>query len=154
MRYLLIAMLAACGAMNGPKEDGLDESIRSYNDGMRWARFEIAAAHLPPKQRSQFVDESDERAKDLKITDYDVVRIEQHGEREAHVQIKVSWYKNSEGIVRETHAMQTWERHGKAWVLVDEQRLRGAEMPGLPEPVEKPDETADKSAAAEPAKTP
>ena len=32
--------------------------------------------------------------------------------------------------------MQTWERHGKAWMMVDETRVRGAEMPGLPEPAD------------------
>jgi hypothetical protein len=40
--------------------------------------------------------------------------------------------------VHETHALQTWERHGKVWWMVDEARLRGAEMPGLAEPVSGP----------------
>jgi len=79
----------------------------------------------------------DQRAEDVKITDYDVVRVEPRGEREAHVQVKLSWYKPSENTVHETHAMQTWERHGKVWLMVDETRLRGAEMPGLPESVMK-----------------
>jgi hypothetical protein len=48
--------------------------------------------------------------------------------------VKVSWYKDSEGTLRETQAMQTWERHGKTWLIVDEARLRGTEMPGLREP--------------------
>ena len=75
----------------------LADAVRSYNEGVRWERFEIAAVHVPPKQRSQFVDDADERAKDVKITEYDVVKVEQKGEREAEVQIKMSWYKDSEG---------------------------------------------------------
>ncbi len=126
--------LVACGAASHPTEP-LGDAVRQYNDGVRWERFANAAIHLPPKERATFVDEADERAKDLKITDYDVVKIEPRGEREAKVQVKMSWYKESEGTVHETHAIQTWEREGKAWLLVQETRLRGPEMPGLPEPL-------------------
>ena len=57
--------------------------------------------------------------------------------REARVQVKISWYKASEGTVHETHALQTWERQGKTWLMVEEKRLRGSEMPGLSESVMK-----------------
>jgi hypothetical protein len=122
---LLVCCLVACGAAQRPGEP-LGDAVREYNDGVRWERFAAAASHLPVK----------ERAKDLKITDYDIVKIEPKGEREAKVQVKLSWYKESEGIVHETHASQAWEKHGKAWLMVDESRLRGTEMPGLPEPLE------------------
>jgi hypothetical protein len=65
------------------------------------------------------------------------VKVVQKGEREARVEVKLEWYRDSEGTVRETRAMQTWERHGKLWLIVDEARVRGAEMPGLPEPMMK-----------------
>jgi hypothetical protein len=128
---LLTVLLAAC---TPPKAgDTLAESIRRYNEGVRWERFEVAAIHVPAAERSQFVDEADQRAKDLKITDYEVVRVEQKNDKVAEVQVKVEWYKDSEGTVRETQATQTWERHGKTWLIVDEARLRGTEMPGLRE---------------------
>ncbi|MGE5182667.1 MAG: hypothetical protein ACM31C_11420 [Acidobacteriota bacterium] len=127
--------LAACGAMPQKTEDTLVESIRSYNEGIRWSRFEVAAVRVPPAQRSQFVDDWDQRAKDLKITDYELVRVDQKGPKAAKAQIKLEWYRDSEGTVHETSAIQTWERHGKAWYVVDETRLRGTEMPGLPEPL-------------------
>ena len=130
---LIVSLLAGCGAMQQPEP--LTDAVRSYNDGVRWERFEIAAVHIPPKQRSQFVDDADERAHDIKITDYDVVMVEPRGSKEARVQIKMSWYKESEGTLHETQAMQTWEKHGKGWLLVDEARVRGTEMPCLPEPL-------------------
>ena len=111
--------------------------MRDYNDGIQWERFQTAAMHVPMRQRSHFVDEADERSKDVKITDYDIVSVEQKTPKEAHVHIKMSWYKTSENTVHETHAKQTWERQGKSWMLVDEARLRGPEMPGLPEPLMK-----------------
>jgi hypothetical protein len=135
MRYWILVVLIACGGLAPREHETLAESVRNYNDGVRWGRFEVAAIHVPAKLRTTFVDEADARAKDIKITQYDVVAVDQRTDREAHVHIKLEWYKESEGTVHETHAMQTWERHGKDWLLVDEARLRGVEMPGLPEPL-------------------
>jgi hypothetical protein len=135
MRLLVLA--GGCGAPQLRPEHDLTDSVRQFNDGVRWERFGVAASSIPPAQRSEFVDQMDERATDVKITDYDVVRVDPHGAHEARVQIKLSWYKASEGTVHETHAMQTWEQHGKVWLMVDESRLRGAAMPGLAEPMMK-----------------
>ncbi len=138
MRAILITVLMlGCGAAQVHTEEDLPDSIRQFNDGVRWGRYEVAASSIPPTQRAQFVDDMDERADDLKITDYDIVKVDPHGSREAHVQIKISWYKASEGTVHETHALQTWERQGKTWLMVEEKRLRGSEMPGLSESVMK-----------------
>jgi hypothetical protein len=136
---LTLASLGACAGSQKTKSD-LDEQVRNYNEGVRWERFSAAAASLPPPQRASFVDEMDQRAQDLKITDYEIVKVDPRGPREARVQVKMSWYKESEGTVRETHSIQTWERRGKDWLLVDQTRLRGAEMPGLVESADaKPD---------------
>ena len=132
MRAIWFVMLAACAA---PKAgDTLAESIRAYNDGVRWGRYSVAAAHVPPKERTEFIDQADDRADDLKITDYEVVSVDSKDEKTASVKIKVSWYRESEGTLRETHSRQIWERHGKTWWMVDEARTKGYEMPGLHEP--------------------
>lgn len=138
MRAIWFVMLAACAA---PKSgDTLAESVRAYNDGVRWERFAVAANHVPPAERSMFVDEADDRAHDLRITDYEVVRVDNKSDKLASVQVKLSWYLDSEGILRETQAEQTWERHGKTWWMVDETRLKGYEMPGLMEALTKSEE--------------
>jgi hypothetical protein len=133
MRAALLAILMlGCGASLHDQPD-LSESVRTFNEGVRWERFAAAAAALPPRERSQFVDDMDQRSGEVKITEYEVMRIDPRGEHEARVQVKLSWYKTSEGTVHETHAVQTWERHGRDWWMVDETRLRGAAMPGLAE---------------------
>jgi hypothetical protein len=148
---LVLGLAAAgCGAPQRSGEE-LSESVRQFNEGVRWERFAVAAAAIPPHDRSQFVDEMDQRATDLKITDYEVVQVDSRGERTARVHVKLTWYKASEGTVHETHAVQTWERHGKAWWMVDEMRLRGTEMPGLAEPAADPPGPAPAPAAAAPA---
>jgi hypothetical protein len=145
----LPGLLGGCGAtpQNG---ETLIESVRTFNDGVRWQRYSAAAARLPAAERSAFVDEWDQRSTDLKVTDYDVVRVSQDGERRAKIQVKIAWYRDSEGTLRETHALQTWEQHGKAWFLMDARRLRGAEMPGLAEPLTPAkDPDADSAATAD-----
>lgn len=132
----LIAMLvlslalcvAACGA--APKGQTLMDAVRTYNDGVRWERFAAAASTVPAREREEFLDEREELAEDLRISDYEIVRVKDRGEA-ADVQIKLTWYKDSEGTVRKTWAKQAWERHGKAWRIVEESWVRGADMPGL-----------------------
>jgi len=143
----VLILLSACGA--APASDTLAETVRTYNEGVRWGRFEVAAVHLPAKERSKFVDENDERAKDLKITEYDVVNVDQKGSKEAKVHIKMSWYSDREGTLHETHAVQTWEKKGREWLLVDESRTKGTEMPGLPEPLMTDADRPDASAKAD-----
>lgn len=135
-----MVVLLGCSSLSPRQSDPLDDSIRAYNDGVRWGRYEVAANFIAPKERAQFVDDADERSKDLRITQYDVVQVERSSGRAAAVHLKMEWYKESEGTVHETHAKQSWEKQGKAWLMVHETRVRGDAMPGLPEPVE-PDST-------------
>jgi hypothetical protein len=135
MRAIWFVVLAGCASAK--QGDTLVDSVRQYNDGVRWERFAVAANHVPPAERATFVDEADERARDVKITEYDVVRIDPVSDREATVQIKLAWYRDAEGTLKHTQALQTWEKHGKTWWMVDETRLKGHEMPGLTEPAPK-----------------
>ena len=141
-RLVLAVCIAGCGAA-GHSQDTLAESVRAFNDDVWWSKFDTAADFVPTSQRADFLDGWDERGKDLKITEYDVVKVTRKTDTEARVQVKLEWYKTTDNTVHETSAVQTWERHGKHWMLVDESRLRGDTMPGLPEPMQK-DEPAHK----------
>jgi hypothetical protein len=125
----VIVMLAACA--HTPRGESLMEAVRTYNDGVRWERFTAAAAAVPPRERDAFLDEREELAEDLRITDYEVVRISDRGPDAADVQIKVTWYRDSVGTVKSTWARQRWERKGKGWRIIGERLVRGEEMPGL-----------------------
>jgi hypothetical protein len=142
----LFVLAAACGG--GQQTETLAESIRSFNEGVRWQRYEVAAVSIPPRERSNFVEAMDERTKDLKITDYEIVRVDRSSATDAKVHVKVSWYRDSEGLLKETHAMQRWERKGKAWLMVDQTRYRGDDMPGLVDQLK--EEPAEPDGANEP----
>jgi hypothetical protein len=126
-----LAALAAC-ATQQKKTENLKESSWHYQEGLRWARFEEAAALVPPKEREAFLDEHDKLADDLRIDDYDIVRIVyKSGEDEAQVQVKYKWHRDGEGLVKETVTEQRWKLHGTAWYLEDELKKRGEDMPGV-----------------------
>lgn len=132
---LTLALAAAgLGACMPPSTRGaaLYDAARTYSEGLRWERFEAAAAVIPPAERAAFLDERDVLAKDLRITDSEITQVAEHG-RTAEVSVKHAWYKDSEGTLRETVVRQAWERQGKVWRLVDEYRARGDAMPGVRE---------------------
>ena len=116
---LLSGILAACGA-SAKKGEDLMESVMTYNDGLRWERITAAASQVPPAERADFVDERDGLAKNLKITDWEVLQVEHPRDGIAEVEVKYTWYLDDEGVVHTTMAMQHWERRAKAWLLVED----------------------------------
>jgi len=128
-RLIPLLVLAACGGAQ--RSESLMEAVRTYNDGVRWERFTAAAAVVPARERDAFLDEREELAEDLRISDYEIVRVKDRGPDAAEVQVKVTWYRDSIGTVKDTWAAQRWERQGKAWRIIGERLVRGEEMPGL-----------------------
>ena len=123
-------LASACGA--GPQVEPLPDAVRSYNDAIRWQRYTMAAERLPAAQRDRFLDMRDRLQEDLRINDYEVIRVRYDDSlTRARVHIKLTWHLDSRGIVHDTHAVQTWKREGKVWILVHESYLRGEPMPGL-----------------------
>jgi len=147
-KFLLLSLLAAgCGGLPS-KGEPLIDSVMLYNDGVRWERLTHAAARVPPAAREDFLDVREELAEDLQISDWEVERVREKGSR-ATVRVKYTWYLDTVGTVHETHADQAWERRGKAWLLIDEQRTRGEPMPGLREPDEPDEDDAEDDATDE-----
>jgi hypothetical protein len=149
VRLLPLACIAAatwgCGGMQ-QRTETLTDAIQTYNEGVRWGRYSAAATKLMPAERDAFLDERDQLSADLRITDYDVIRVSAAGDpSRATVQIKYTWFLDSVGTVHETSSLQDWERHGKVWIMAAEHRLRGEAMPGLPEPA--PESDSDPRAA-------
>ena len=127
---ILVVAVAACGGAQ--RREALMETVQTYNEGVRWQRFTAAATAVPPAERDAFLDEREALADDLNITDYEVVRVADRGDR-AEVQLKLTWFLDSRGSVHDTWVRQRWERQGAAWRVVDERRVRGVAMPGLAE---------------------
>jgi hypothetical protein len=129
--------VGACAGSPRSNETLLD-SVRTYHEGIRWSRIPVAASRVPAEERADFITAWDKLSDDLRITDYELVQVAQ-GDQTSKVEVKYTWYLDSQGVVHETRAAEEWERHGKVWLRVSERRLRGEQMPGLAEPEPEPE---------------
>ncbi len=136
MRAILLsaAVALATSACAGQitKGDEFMVTVRSYNEDLRWQRLPGAASKIPPAQRVAFLDEREALEEDLRIDDWEVKRVRWSKDKvKAAVHVRFTWHSDRRGIVRNTTALQRWERHGKRWFMAEEHHLRGHDMPGL-----------------------
>lgn len=133
-RLALVVLLAAgCGGQQKNVDDLID-SARGYHEGVRWRRYEDAAARRVPAEREAFLDERSELDEDLRIDDYEIERVKiRTGHKAAILQVKYTWHLDSVGVVHDTVVVQAWEHRGRDWLLVTEYRKRGEPMPGVAE---------------------
>lgn len=130
---LMLATMAGCASPQKKTEDFLDD-VRLYQEGLRWRRYDDAAARRLPAEREDFLDEREELDEDLRIDDYEIERVKFGQKRSmAVIQVKFVWHLDSVGSVHETVVEQAWEMRGKSWLLIAEARKRGKPMPGVPE---------------------
>jgi len=131
--FLLGVVLCACGSSPKDGEDLLGE-VRFYSEGVRWKKYEDAAARIPPGEREAFLDQKESLDDELHIDDYEIARVKlKDGKEGAVVQVKYTWHLDSVGVVYDTVVEQIWERRGVRWLRVAESRKRGERMPGLDE---------------------
>ncbi|MBK9069865.1 MAG: hypothetical protein IPL79_02470 [Myxococcales bacterium] len=154
--FAILVGLAMATTACMPKQNKLaplQDAIGTYNDGIKWERFTAAAAHVQAAERDDFLDERDGLAKYLRITGYDIVRVDlaAGSKTAADVVIKFEWYDDRKGMLRESHVAQTWEQQKGRWWVVKEALLRGDEMPGIlpkEDDLEQPKEDAAAASAA------
>jgi hypothetical protein len=127
---LACAGAAACGSTQKPGRQLMDD-VRTYQEGLRWRRYEDSASRLPAKVREMFLDVHEELDDELRVDDYEIMRVKFDGEKLAMVQVKITWHLDSVGIVHDTVVEQKWRLHKRSWYLVGEQQRRGEEIPGL-----------------------
>jgi len=133
---LLVACLAAVSCGGVPKQtEPLIVHLRSYNEAVRWQKFDTAALNVPLLEREDFLDEREELGEDLRIVDFEIKRVRFRDERKkARVDVQYTWHLDSLGIVHKTVTRQIWQRFGKTWLITKETHVRGEPMPGIDEP--------------------
>jgi hypothetical protein len=105
---------------------------------VRWANLPQAAVRILPSAREAFLNEREELEEELRIDDFEIMRLKMEGDSQetAKVQIKWTWHMDREGIVKSTTSRQDWRRYGSRWIMLKEAHLRGDEMPGINHKVE------------------
>jgi hypothetical protein len=129
MRALWLLVLVACAGSLKKSED-LMTDVRTYQEGLRWRKYDMAADYVPGPERERFLEERDEVDRDLRIDDYELERVKlEDGRERALVRVKYTWHLDSVGAVHDTVVEQSWERQGKVWRIVGSAHKRGEEMP-------------------------
>ncbi len=151
-RIVALAVLVFAFACGGTKKNNeMMDQIRAYNDGVRWRHADAAVTHIPIRERADFLEERAEIDEDLRIGDYEIVRISMNRDLDrASARVEYQWHLDSRGIVHATTTRQIWERFGDTWIMVEEERVRGEPMPGVAEPIPKGAEPVGSEPEAEP----
>ena len=102
----LLALLVGCGGTAKDSDDLIDE-VRGYQEGLRWRRWEDAAARVPPGEREAFLDQRESLEEELSIDDYEITRVKMKSggksvKEGAVVLVKYTWHVDSVGVVYDT----------------------------------------------------
>lgn len=127
MRVVPLLLLCAC-AGGAKKTEDLLFDLRTFQEGLRWRKYEMAADYVPPAVRDKFLDAHDDSDDDLRIDDYELLRVEREGDG-ARVRVKYTWHLNSVGSVHDTVFDERWERQGRVWRITENEHRRGEPMP-------------------------
>lgn len=129
---LLVWGLAGCSGGAGKQNEDLLENVRTFQEGIRWRKYDQAAEYLPSAARERFLDTHDDIDSDFRIDDYELERVKVTGEHtRATVQVKYTWHLESRGIVHDTVLEESWERQGKTWRMIAFHHKHGESMPAI-----------------------
>ena len=74
MRALFLVGLVACSSGAARGADLLND-VRTFQEGLRWRKYEMAADYVPAAVRERFLTAHEELDEDLRIDDYELQRV-------------------------------------------------------------------------------
>jgi hypothetical protein len=134
-----LCLLLACMTPTQRREDTLIREARTFNDDLRWARYDQLTASLPPEEAPLFMARANAVGDDLVLADYEVTSITFAPDSEkATVGVSIQWYTRRASIVHSTTLEQRWELRNGRWLVAKQRRVRGDRFPLVPEPAAPP----------------
>jgi hypothetical protein len=149
---ILLCLLSGCvnPHTTDPKEI-LRDSVRSFNDALRWQNFSEAISYLPPERRQRFLDHANNLRDEVEISDYEITSSQPKGPERVEIRVQMQWQSKRSGLLRKIELTELWQKGPGDWVVID-LRQRGVErLPLLDVPYgekEKVAPPADRPAAA------
>jgi hypothetical protein len=132
----LLALSGACLAPTARREDTLVREARTFNDDLRWARYDQLSASLPADEAQRFLARAHAVGDDLVLADYEVTSINfAPNSQAATVAVTVQWYSRSATTLHSTTLEQRWEVRDGRWLVARLRRVRGDRFPLVAEPV-------------------
>ncbi len=127
---LAAAGVSGCGGSLDMRGDFL-QSVRRYHEDLRWARYNDATLTLAPQLRKQFLLRARDAENEFSVSDWEIFSadIEPKKKKEAIVQVRITWMRKDETVVKTTTLEQKWLRRLDTWMVVAEKRVKGPEFP-------------------------
>jgi hypothetical protein len=131
-KRIAIALLAAialatlaCGVAEGPREK-LKHSAFSFNEGLRWGRYNEVLPRVDPETRDHFMELHQGWGKDIRISNAEMLQtvVDDKNEK-AQISVKFTWYRIDEMVECETITVQHWERRDGEWLMIAEEHQSG-----------------------------
>lgn len=118
--------LAACGSTK-TRPQQLRETVRVYNDNVRWKRFHAAARHIPQRQRDRWLHQAERAGKSMVIVDYEAIPVT-IGDERAVIAVDLAYYRMPGVVVERARRKQVWVYKSGDW------RLESERITAVPEP--------------------
>lgn len=100
--------LSGCAHLMDPKGD-LDKVSREYNEMVRWDGREAACAAFADKALHDDCRKLAEAARDVKVADYRVVRVERDPSgKDAAILVRIEYYVPPSATVKTVEDLQQW----------------------------------------------
>ncbi len=114
---LSLLLLVACG---GGRKADLGDTLRDFNQQVRWGSWMAAARHVDAKSRSGWLRARVVAAASLRVTDVQLLGVQPQSEDTAIVLVGVSWYRVTDPTLRQRIWQQTWRYDDEVWLLAEE----------------------------------
>ena len=121
---------AGCVTPAQRRRADLPRIARTYNNDLRWARYEVASTRMPKQEGQRFLKRASLLEDELEIADHEVVSVtfEDSSGEAAQVVVRFEWYLKREPVVRRTYILQSWKFDDGAWQVKDQRRSRGERL--------------------------
>lgn len=113
LRVLPLLLLVACGVGSPTPQEVLDRTVYTYNQHLRWKRFDKASRFVADAARVEFMKRFEGADEDLNIEDLEVKEVAFETDVRAKVTIEVRFFKLPNVTVQKHKWHQIWLKKGE-----------------------------------------
>ncbi|NLG02916.1 MAG: hypothetical protein GX567_03640 [Clostridia bacterium] len=119
--FSVFFIVLSCGAAGQQAEDRLKESVVQFNEGIRWGRMQEVIPRVHPDNVQHFLKMHEHFGNETQVSDYELISYEYNQEKKsATINVRITWYKQSEMALHTTILIQSWEHIESDWILMTE----------------------------------
>ena len=116
---VICGLLMACTTMTpSSKSLSLPDSVRMFNDALRWNRYQAAGGFVVPMDRASFVRDQQDLGESRRVMEYKTVEITRADGQTATAIVQWKYTTLQSPVVQKVRSSQTWTQVGRDWFLL------------------------------------